>query len=86
VHCSKCGTENAADARFCNQCAAPLNRACPKCTHLNAPDAKFCSQCAIALGGQTGVASDAPAAPVSRGGVCIALESADASPALDGER
>jgi predicted amidophosphoribosyltransferase len=41
VHCSKCGTENAADARFCNQCASPLNRACSKCTHLNAPDAKF---------------------------------------------
>jgi zinc-ribbon domain len=39
MRCTKCGTENAAGARFCNQCATPLSRACPKCAHLNAPDA-----------------------------------------------
>ncbi len=49
MRCTKCGTDNAADARFCNQCATPLNRACPKCAHLNAPDAKLCAQCAAAL-------------------------------------
>jgi hypothetical protein len=59
MRCTKCGTDNAADARFCNQCATPLNRACPKCTHPNAPDAKFCAQCAAALGLQTVDASDA---------------------------
>ncbi len=50
MRCSNCGIDNATDARFCNQCATPLNRACPKCAHLNASDAKFCSQCAVALG------------------------------------
>jgi class 3 adenylate cyclase/tetratricopeptide (TPR) repeat protein len=86
VRCISCGTDNAADARFCNQCATPLSRACPKCAHLNAPAAKFCSQCAIALGGQAAASSDTSAAPVSRGGVCIAAEPEDASLALGGER
>ena len=49
MQCTKCGTENAAGARFCNQCATPLSRACPKCAQLNAPDAKFCAECAEAL-------------------------------------
>jgi class 3 adenylate cyclase len=47
--CAKCNCDNTADARYCNQCAALLNRACPECAHPNAPDAKFCSQCAVAL-------------------------------------
>src|SRR5712664_2228137 len=86
MRCTKCGTDNAADARFCNQCATPLNRACPKCAHLNAPDAKFCAQCAVALGGQAAVGADASASPVSRGGVRIAPEQPDPSRALEGER
>jgi class 3 adenylate cyclase len=86
MRCTKCGTDNAADARFCNQCATPLNRACPKCAHLNAPDAKFCSQCAVVLGGQAAVGSDASASPLSRGSVRLGLEAQDASAALDGER
>src|SRR6266436_872837 len=86
MRCTKCGTDNAADARFCNQCATPLNRPCPKCAHLNAPDAKFCSRCAAALGGQAAVGSDASDSPASRGGVRIAPEQPDASTTLDGER
>src|SRR5208282_2551157 len=57
MRCTKCGTDNAADARFCNQCATPLNRACPKCARLNAPDAKFCPQSPAPL------TSPAPAGP-----------------------
>src|SRR5260370_23147939 len=49
MRCTKCGIDNPAGARFCNQCATPLSRPCPKCAHLNAPDAKFCSECAEAL-------------------------------------
>ena len=86
MRCTKCGTHNAADSRFCNQCATPLNRACPKCAHLNAPDAKFCAQCAVALGGQAAVGADASASPVSRGGVRIAPEQPDPSRALEGAR
>src|SRR5216684_1717739 len=86
MRCTKCGTDNAADARFCNQCATPLNRPCPKCAYLNAPDAKFCSRCAAALGGQAAVGSDASDSPASRGGVRVAPERPDASTTLDGER
>jgi class 3 adenylate cyclase len=49
MQCSKCGAENAAGARFCNQCAAPLSRRCPKCNFENGPEARFCSQCATPL-------------------------------------
>src|SRR5216684_7595977 len=86
MRCTKCGTDNAADARFCNQCATPLNRVCPKCAHLNAPDAKFCSQCAVAVGGQAVDGSDASTSPVARGSVRLGPETQDASAALDGER
>jgi hypothetical protein len=60
MRCTKCGSDNAAEARFCNQCATPLNRACPQCAHRNAPGAKFCAQCAAALAGH---AASAPASP-----------------------
>ncbi len=49
MRCAKCETENASDMRFCNQCAAPLNRPCPKCAYENAPEAKFCGQCGAPL-------------------------------------
>jgi class 3 adenylate cyclase len=86
MRCTKCGTDNATDARFCNQCATPLNQACPKCAHLNAPEAKFCSQCAVALGGQAAVASDASVSHVARGSVRLGPEPQDTSAALEGER
>jgi hypothetical protein len=46
MRCSKCGTDNAAGSRFCNQCATPLDKRCPKCAHENISEAKFCAQCA----------------------------------------
>ncbi len=49
MRCSKCGTDNAHNMRFCRQCATPLNRLCPKCAHENAPESKFCGQCAAPL-------------------------------------
>src|SRR5271167_51475 len=78
MRCTKCGIQNAADARFCNQCATPLSRACRKCAHLNAPDAKFCAECAASLAPPSTI--DQSTKPVR-----VASERADAS-ALDGER
>ncbi len=49
MRCSKCGADNAAQARFCNQCATPLNQLCSRCGSDNAPDARFCAQCAMQL-------------------------------------
>ncbi|HEY6421294.1 MAG TPA: adenylate/guanylate cyclase domain-containing protein [Candidatus Binataceae bacterium] len=86
MRCTKCGTDNAADARFCNQCATSLGRACPKCAHLNAPGAKFCSQCATALDGQAGFGSKTSASPIAQGGVRVAAEDSDAPVPGDGER
>src|SRR5260370_12044254 len=78
MRCTKCGTDNAADSRFCNQCATPLSLACPKCAHLNAPDAKFCAQCAAALG--LGAAKPEPSGP------SLTLRESDDGAATDGER
>jgi class 3 adenylate cyclase len=50
VRCSKCGTDNAENSRFCDQCATPLSRLCAKCSFENSPQARFCSQCAASLG------------------------------------
>ena len=63
MRCTKCGIENAADSRFCNQCATPLSRACPKCASQNAPDAKFCAECAEPL--TPGVAKSTARAPLT---------------------
>jgi class 3 adenylate cyclase/tetratricopeptide (TPR) repeat protein len=49
MRCSKCGTDNVARSRFCNQCAAPLTKRCLKCASENASEAKFCAQCAAPL-------------------------------------
>src|SRR6266852_7077413 len=49
MRCSKCGTDNAAGSRFCNQCATPLGKPCPECAHENISEAKFCAQCAAPL-------------------------------------
>jgi class 3 adenylate cyclase/tetratricopeptide (TPR) repeat protein len=50
VRCSKCGTDNAENSRFCDQCATPLSRLCAKCSFENSPQARFCAQCAAPLG------------------------------------
>jgi predicted ATPase/class 3 adenylate cyclase len=49
MRCSKCGTDNAAGSRFCNQCGTPFSKRCLKCATENAPEARFCAQCAAPL-------------------------------------
>jgi class 3 adenylate cyclase/tetratricopeptide (TPR) repeat protein len=49
VTCSSCGAENAAGAKFCNECGARLAAVCPSCATPNAPTAKFCSECGTLL-------------------------------------
>jgi hypothetical protein len=43
--CPSCGGDNAPDARFCDDCGAPMRRTCPSCGGDNAPDARFCDDC-----------------------------------------
>ena len=45
MKCPSCEHENAVDAKFCDQCAAPLARACGNCGHVLPASAKFCPEC-----------------------------------------
>src|SRR5207247_9873263 len=57
MKCSNCAGENPLDAKFCDNCGAPLERTCSLCGTLNQPTAKFCKQCGTNL--------DSPAREVS---------------------
>src|SRR5215468_4644363 len=45
MNCAKCGAENRDGAKFCNECAAPIELSCPKCGSRNKSSAKFCDEC-----------------------------------------
>ena len=50
MKCLRCQRDNRSEARFCEECAAPLGHTCPKCGNMILPGAKFCSQCAHPVG------------------------------------
>ncbi len=48
IRCSKCGTINRDNSRFCNECGAPLKPTkilCPACGTLNTVGNVFCDKC-----------------------------------------
>src|SRR5229473_5641980 len=49
MQCPSCGSDNPEGAKFCIECAAPLQKRCPNCGAVNLPRAKFCSECATPL-------------------------------------
>ena len=49
MRCSSCGSESAADRRFCIRCGAVLGSGCPKCGSENPPEASFCGNCGTVL-------------------------------------
>src|SRR6516225_947201 len=49
MKCANCGAENRGGAKFCNECAAPIEASCPKCGSKNKPGAKFCDECGTSL-------------------------------------
>src|SRR4026208_1504072 len=49
MRCPQCQHENRPQAKFCEECAAPLARTCPNCGAQVSPAAKFCSECAHAV-------------------------------------
>jgi class 3 adenylate cyclase len=59
MRCPNCSFENAADARFCENCGQPLERACPNCGQPVASAARFCRHCGHDL------SQGAPAAPTT---------------------
>jgi class 3 adenylate cyclase len=44
--CARCQTENAPQAKFCHECAAPLVGRCASCGSPLPPTARFCPECA----------------------------------------
>ena len=51
MKCPQCEFENRPQAKFCEQCAAPLARACANCGTLLSATAKFCPECAHPVAG-----------------------------------
>jgi class 3 adenylate cyclase/tetratricopeptide (TPR) repeat protein len=49
MQCPKCQTENPEIAKFCIECANPLEIKCPQCGATNPARAKFCMECAHSL-------------------------------------
>jgi len=47
--CPRCRFQNEADAMFCAQCGAHLERLCPTCQTPNPGEARFCKRCGHAL-------------------------------------
>ncbi|HSE92463.1 MAG TPA: adenylate/guanylate cyclase domain-containing protein [Methylomirabilota bacterium] len=46
MKCARCQHEHRPGAKFCEECAAPLDRTCASCGAPMSPTAKFCSECA----------------------------------------
>ncbi|QQX85967.1 AAA family ATPase [Cupriavidus necator] len=57
MRCTKCGFENPAGGKFCEECGQRLAQICPQCGHESSPTAKFCGACGVPL-------TDLPATPV----------------------
>src|SRR5215211_1176253 len=45
MKCPNCRHKNSVEAKFCEQCAAPLARICAHCGNPASLAAKFCAQC-----------------------------------------
>ncbi len=65
--CPSCSAENAAGAKFCNECGTALAAGCPSCGASNKPGARFCNECGATLaqpagGAPPAVTSTAPVA------------------------
>ncbi|WP_454743014.1 adenylate/guanylate cyclase domain-containing protein [Cupriavidus necator] len=57
MRCTKCGFENPAGGKFCEECGQRLAQICPQCGHESSPAAKFCGACGVPL-------TELPATPV----------------------
>ncbi|MGH9037923.1 MAG: ATP-binding protein, partial [Acidimicrobiia bacterium] len=49
MDCPVCGHDNRAQAKFCEECGAPLVRTCPGCGEDVRPAARFCDACGHTL-------------------------------------
>jgi class 3 adenylate cyclase/predicted ATPase len=49
MHCTNCGTENPAAAKFRKDCGVKLSQRCAKCGHEAGSEDKFCGECGTPL-------------------------------------
>ena len=84
MKCLRCDHENAVDARFCEQCGAPLARVCAHCVSYALSTAKFCPQCGRLLAAVAG--NDRVVSPKVYTPQHLADKILTARAALDGER
>src|SRR5262245_19488359 len=59
MQCPQCQHENPPGAKFCIECACPIERRCPACGAQAPPTAKFCPECAAPLTAKSRPASHA---------------------------
>src|SRR5262245_34030181 len=60
MQCPQCQHDNPPGAKFCVECASPIERRCPACGAHAPPTAKFCPECAAPL-----TAKSPPAGPAA---------------------
>src|SRR5215469_7545195 len=82
MHCSKCGSDNPADAAFCEQCGCRLEFLCPACNAPVSPSARFCKKCGASL--SAGQALSAPVASKPQPGAEIHLSAEPAAADVSG--
>src|SRR5216683_3211805 len=85
MRCSKCGSDNPADKKFCGDCGTPLANPCPKCGAENPPGKGFCGDCGTALSARR-AGTHSPASARSTPETPITAEQIGASATVDGER
>jgi class 3 adenylate cyclase len=84
MKCSNCERENTVEAKFCEQCGAPLPRCCAHCLCQVSSTANFCHQCGHPL---TSVANDSRfTSPKSYTPQNLADKILTAKVAMEGER
>ena len=54
MECPKCQHENPNEAKFCIECATPLEFHCPNCGAITPATGRFCMECAHDLSQPSG--------------------------------
>jgi class 3 adenylate cyclase/tetratricopeptide (TPR) repeat protein len=87
MRCSKCETDNAANAKFCAECGAALESRCASCGADNPPNAKFCIQCGARVGAALTPSKTQPAASgQTKRPILTARPAVESEQLPDGER
>jgi len=78
MNCPNCSFTNPEDARFCENCGQPLERACPNCGQAVSAGSRFCRHCGFDQSGKA-----APTTQVPRSGNLDAMRRAAPSTIAD---